>query len=299
MAKQSKEKRTMVKQKDYLGLIAPAHATKLWGKDKHMLKVNDPTNERGNNSQVKVKQNDLMTLITMKDGGDTADGKMKDGKNKSLVKSTKQRRDLFTDGYQAVNQNTNKRTVFSDSDMTHKQNKERSDKEMTVKTTAKVKRFHSPREVSTVLQNCHTSPKQGSKHGRRQLNEENPVDLGAILHDRIKNWSPHIGSSVKGKIPFVGSSSKSYDLLKGNEDVTRSISSSLESKQSNADGNTEIYISLEKKSPREKKDCINQSKAKLFSDYVELNDSSSFDGIDRNEDEHTYSHINKDNVMLF
>ena len=288
MAKENKTKRMTVKQKDYLGLIAPQHATKLWGNDKDVLKTYDPQNERKKDTQEKVKQKDLMTLINMKD-----DKNSLDGKNKSLVKSTKQRRAIFMDGYQVGSQDLKARMVFSGSDMNHKHNKERENKREAANASAKVKRFYFSKEGPSY----HTLPKHESKHRRQKLHEENPVDLGAVLHDKLKNWSPHTGPNVKVRLPIFGSTSKSYDLLKAKEDKT--FSNSLESKKPSTVTNSEIYISLEKKTPQEKKDYIKQSNPKLFDDYAELCNLSPCEKAECPEDDQNYSHIGKDNGMLF
>lgn len=274
MAKESKEKRKKVKQKDYLGLVASAHASDLWGHNREMLQVNDfSKNDKGKSNQVKVKQKDLMTLIKLRD-----DEVHKEGKNKSLIKNSKERREVFTDGFQSKNHDHHKRMVFSGSDMTHKQSTGKDDKKGTADPTAIVKRYHSPREISGVRKDSQT---YGKKYGHRhRLEEENPVDFGSILLDRIKNWSPHTRSNVKGKMHLIGGRSKSYDLLKGNDSMNQSCLSTPKSNETCAAKDNEIYISLEKKTPREKKDYIDQSKAKLFKDYLESAESS----FDENEE---------------
>ena len=262
MAKEYEDKRKIVEQKGYLGLVAPQLATKAWANDKAKLHTIDPKNKSQKDSRMKVKQKDLMTLVNMR-----KDNISEDSKHKSLVKSTTQRRELFIDGYQLRNQDLKKRIIFSSSDMDPKQKERFKDKETTTKLSAKVKRFYASNDVSS-----HTLPKYASKCGRRRLYEENPTDLGAVLHDRLKNWSPHIGSNLKGKLSFVSGTSKSYDLLKGKGD--EAFANSMRPKKSSASASTEIYISLEKKSLQEKKDYIKQSKATLFNDYVELYDST-------------------------
>ena len=258
MAKENKTKRMKVKQKDYLALIAPQHAIKLWGNDKDMLKTNDPQNEIKKDTRQKVKQKDLLTLMKMQDDKDS-----QDGRNKSLLKSTKQRREIFTDGYQVESQELKKRMVFTGSDMNHKQERkqEKESKRAPSNASTKVKK-----NVSKEGQSYLTLPKHESKYRHQKLNEETRVDLGTVLHDRLKNWSPHIGLN-KVKLPTFGSTSKSYDVLKAKEE--KAPPKSLESKKSSTVTNSEIYISLEKKSLQEKED-IKQSNPQLFNDYAEF-----------------------------
>ena len=261
MAMDNKQKRRKVKQKDYIGLVNPPHASELWGHNKDVLKHSEKRTKKG--EQMKVKLEDYLSVLKMMSPEHSSD---KHG-NKSLLKSTKQRREIFTDGFQSKPQDPRKRAVFLESNV---KEKEKEEKNIGMKSV-KVKRYHSPREVSKVLEDC-TSPKHQQRHGRRHLEEENPLDFGAYLHDKFSSWLPKAKASVKEKMPVVTGSSGSYDLLKGQAEADKSLSNSSGSKDlTKSDcSEKEIYISLEKKTPREKNECINKSMPKLLKGYETL-----------------------------
>ena len=283
MAGAAKDNSQAVKQKVSSGSFTTGYATKIRGNDKYWEEY-DSQGRKSKAPQEQIKRKDFMAVMNMLDLKNS-----QDHNNTSIIKSTKQRREVFTDGLQLGKQDVRKKMVSSDSIKNEQHTKKYMHKEPATTTSLKAKRHHTAKELSPVTSNHKTLSKHKGKHRRHKLHEENPADLGGILHEKLKNWSPHIDSNGKGKIPFLNSKSKSYDLLKGQADQTTSNNNSLRHSGSLEIPNSEIYISLEKKSPQEKEECIKQSKANFFSDNGELHDSTLCENTKGPEDYQNFS----------
>ena len=282
MAGAANDNSQAVNQKVSSDPFATGHATKVRGNDKY-LEEYDYQGRKSKAPQEKIKRKDFMAVMNMLDFKNS-----QDHNNTSLIKSTKQRREFFTDGFQMGKQDARK-MVPSDDIKNEQHYKKYMHKESVATTSVKSKKHHIAKELSPATSSQETLSKHKRKHGRQKLHEEKPADLGGILHDKLKHWSPHVDSNVKGRIPFLNSKSKSYDLLKGKPDQTTSNNNSLLHSGSLEIPNSEIYISLEKKSPQEKEECIKQSKANFFNDYAELHDSTLCENTKGPEDYQNFS----------
>eukprot|EP00112_Aurelia_sp_Birch-Aquarium-sp1_P022088 Seg611.8 transcript_id=Seg611.8/GoldUCD/mRNA.D3Y31 product="hypothetical protein" protein_id=Seg611.8/GoldUCD/D3Y31 len=284
MSEKHNQKQVKVKQKDYLSLVDPPRAAQLWGDDKNAIKVKKGSNKE---KQLKVKQSDFQVLMSMKE---TADHDNDGHRKKQSRKSTKEKGESSASSFGSLNQVAEKRIVFPDKASRLQNNRYES---------IPTKSYHSPREVSELVKKGHSSSTHQRRQGRRPLKEENPVDFGAMMHDRLRTWTPRVGESVKGKVPFMNGNSKSYDLLKEQTSLDNSMSHSSGSKDTARNSGKEIYISLEKKSIPEKNDHIRQLNPDICQDLVEIRDRNDNEIAVDSGSHHEYSKLNHDDQMLF
>ena len=284
MSEKHTKKQVKVKQKDYLSLIDPPRAAQLWGDDKNAIKVKQGSNKE---KQLKVKQSDFQVLMSMKEA---ADHDRERHRKKQSRKGTKETGDELVSSIGSMNQALEKRIIFPDKESRLQNNEHES---------IPMKSFHSPREVSELVKKNHSSSIRQLRHGRRPLKEENPVDFGAMIHDRLRTWTPHVGASVKGKMPFMNGNSESYDLLKEQMSMDNSLSHSSSSKDTARNSGKEIYISLEKKSIPEKNDQIRQMNADICKDLVEIQERNDNEIAVDSGNHQEYSKLNHDDQMLF
>ena len=284
IAEKHTKKQAKVKQKDYLSLVDPPRAAQLWGDDKNAIKVKHGSNKE---KQLEVKQSDFQVLMSMKEA---ADHDKERHRKKQSRKGTKEKGDELISSVGSMNQALEKRIIFPDK-VSRLQNNEHE--------SVPTKSIHSPREVSELVKKNHSSSTHQRRHGRRPLKEENPVDFGAMIHDRFRTWTPHVGASVKRKVPFMNGNSKSYDVLTEQTSMDNSMSHSSGSKDTARNSGKEIYISLEKKSIPEKNDHIRQLNPDICKDLVEIQDRNANEIAVDSGSHHEYSKLNHDDQMLF
>lgn len=256
--------------------------------------------------KVKVKTKDLTRVINIL---------KTEEQHRKPTKSSKQKRDIFTDGWKTADlEEPRKRIVtFTQEDLAEKKpnphvKRLHSPREI---SSLDVKRYQSPREISSMLEESHSPTMRRKKQGRTQLREENPVDLGSVIRDRLSSFKKGSKNTiiVKPKMPFFNGSSKKYNISKEHgakyETLEKQTSKPKHAKIQPRHSEDEIFISLEKKSPEQKKKLMNEKIPEIFSKTVENDEISnrrfSIDGNQSNSERETldYSELNNQDEMLF
>ncbi len=333
------KKQKKMKQKDYLTLISSPNNVEKWLAN---TSISDKSNSPEEPKQFKVKQKEYTEFLSQPKFDGTSDEEKSDSKSLRAIKSPKygakkdrlkvkqkdllevinvsnlsdkrstdksfnekasvQKRYVFTNGFETTNKpEPTRRIVFQP----------KTKYEISGKPCPEmVKRYHSPNEISQVLEKCSSPVRARRKHERTRLKEENPVDFGSMIMDRFssvknKKSNKDTTSIKRNKMPIFNGNSKQYDLVKEQKIFNEKELSFSGGTHSQSE--EEIFISLDKKSPREKDDMINENMPEILSPSVE-NDSLSerrfsIDGtrVSRSEKNNSkdFSELNKKDEMLF
>eukprot|EP00794_Sanderia_malayensis_P005242 gene5242-5906_t len=237
-SKEGKEKdgRIKVKRADLLAALNASRPNSKGGKEK--------------DQRIKVKQADLMAVLN---------ASRPDVKSPRVhqEKSASMKRQIFTNGVErTASSEARKRAIFQGQRNGHAEKN----------SEFEIKRYHSLNEVSEILDKFSSPKGERRKCERRKLKEENPVDLGGIVMDKIlsrkhrqanKEVTTEEEDTIKRRMPFFNKS-KNYDLMKEQKSLDKRESSASKNRHKKH-STEEIFISLDKKSPHEKENLIRET----------------------------------------